>query len=80
MTIFTAIIATRGNAIIAAILQWNTFHNKRMRHHPTCVPLVKIVQTSSDNTYFKYAISLAIFGDIVRYIIAYAILLKSLRY
>ena len=51
LKIFTAIIATRGNAIIAAISQWNTLHNKRIQHHPTCVPLVKIAQASSDNTY-----------------------------
>ena len=56
LKIFTAIIATRGNAIIAAILQWNTFHNKRVRHHPTCVPLVKIVQASSDNDLFMQSV------------------------
>ena len=40
---FPAIIATRGNAIIAAILQWNTFCNKRIWHHPTYVQSMKIV-------------------------------------
>ena len=40
---FPAIIATRDNAIIAAILQWNIYYNKRIWHHPTYVSLVKIV-------------------------------------
>ena len=41
---FPAIIATRGNMIIAAILQWNIYDNKRIWPHPTCVLLVKIMK------------------------------------
>ena len=39
-----AIIVTRGNAIIVAILQWNIYYNKRIWYHPTYVSLVKTMK------------------------------------
>ena len=44
LKMFPAIIATRGNVIIAAILQWNIYYSKRIWYHLTYVPLVKIMK------------------------------------
>ena len=58
---FPVIIATRGNAIYAAILQWNIYYNKMIWHHQT---YVCTISKNYENYYSLTSIDIVMIVDI----------------